>query len=139
MHQHKLYDDPVVLCVPHDGFDAEVAPGLMAEHVLQDYYLLTHNHPVYWESLLSDIQTLFPRTKTMKVSQNHITKRFIVSGLGVSFLPKSTIRREVLEGRIVQVDLPELKLPIVSTYAITKYDHTLEAEFIDFVSQFQFQ
>ncbi|WP_443137354.1 LysR family transcriptional regulator [Piscibacillus sp. B03] len=139
LHEVKLYDDPVVFCVPHDGLDAETAPGMVIEHVLEDYYLLTHNHPMYWDSLLTQIKGHYPSIKTMKVSQNHITKRFIISGLGVSFLPKSTIRREVLEGRILQVEVPEFSLPVVSTYALTKYHHTLEKQFIDFVSAFHFQ
>ncbi len=139
LHQEKLYDDPVVFCVPHDGLDAEIAPAFEVEQLLEEYYLLTHNHPVYWDSLLTLIKATYPKTKTMKVSQNHITKRFIISGLGVSFLPKSTIRREVLEGRILQIETPHLNLPNVSAYAVTKYHHSLEVDFTQFVSQFHFQ
>ncbi|TFB19503.1 LysR family transcriptional regulator [Filobacillus milosensis] len=139
LNQTKLYEDEVVLCVPHDGLDNETAPALLPEDLLEQYYLLTHNHPVYWESLAHQIKSHYPKTKMMKVSQNHITKRFIVSGLGVSFLPKSTIRREILEGRILQVGFPEIELPRVNTYALTKYHHSLEKDFIDFVSGYQFQ
>ncbi|WP_261753323.1 LysR family transcriptional regulator [Tenuibacillus multivorans] len=139
LQKTKLYEDQVVFCVPHDGLDAETAPALDPINLLEENYLLTHNHPVYWGALLNEIKTKFPKTKTMRVSQNHITKRFILSGFGVSFLPKSTIRRELLEGRILQVDMPNITLPKVNTYALTKYQHSLETEFIDFVSGYQFQ
>ncbi|WP_124221473.1 LysR family transcriptional regulator [Aquisalibacillus elongatus] len=139
LHQTKLYDDQVVFCVPHDGLDTETAPALEVDQLLEDYYLLTHSHPVYWDELMNQIKTNYPHTKTMKVSQNHITKRFIVSGLGVSFLPKSTITREIIEGRMLVVEIPFVDLPEVSTYSLTKYNHSLEQDFIEFVSQFHYQ
>lgn len=56
----------------------------------------------------------------MKVSQVHVTKRFIEEGLGCSFLPLSAVRRELAEGRMLEGELPSLELPVVSTYLLTK-------------------
>lgn len=135
----SLYEDEVVFCVPHDGYDSESAPPIDAEQLLKENYLLTQNHPVYWNSLFRELTSRYPFIKSMKVSQTHITKRFIVNGLGVSFLPKSTIRRELLEGRMLEMDFPDLTLPNVHTFALLKYNHSTEEDFVRFVSEHEFR
>mgnify|MGYP001392146990 FL=1 len=137
--QKVLYEDQVVFVAPHDGHDLETAPASDVDLLFQQYYLLTHNHPVYWNTLLHQLKTKFKNIRTMRVSQNHITKRFIISGLGVSFLPKSTIRREILEGRMIEVPINEIELPTVKTYVIMKYDHERERRFLNFVERYHFQ
>lgn len=133
-----LYEDPVILVVPHDGRDSESAPPLDAEELLTNNYLITHNHPEYWDSLLRTLRSQFPTLKTMAVSQVHVTRRFIIEGLGISFLPSSTIRRELLEGRLLEAPCPFLNLPVAKTYAILKYEHPKERQFLQFLSQFRF-
>ncbi|KGX87118.1 LysR family transcriptional regulator [Pontibacillus marinus] len=135
----ELYEDQIIFCVPHDGYDSESAPLSYPEEFLKHNYLLTHNYPGVWDTLHQKIKSRFPRTKTMKVSQVHITKRFIESGLGVSFLPKSTVRKELLEGRILEVPIPQIDLPQAHTFALTKYNHSLENDFISYVSNHQFK
>jgi len=114
----KLNDDPVILVTPHDGVDLESAPPIMLETLLQNHLILTHNHPVYWDGLLNEIQLKYPRIRTMTISQVYITKRFIEEGLGISFLPRSTVVRELLEGRVLEVHTAELTMPIASTYMV---------------------
>ncbi|MBS4213754.1 MULTISPECIES: LysR family transcriptional regulator [Neobacillus] len=132
-----LYKDNVMLVAPHDGRDSETAPPLDEEEVLTSNYLLTHNHPGYWDGLCHAVKTKYPKVKMMKVSQVHITKRFIVEGLGVSFLPTSTVRRELLEGRLIEVDCQTIHLPEANTYAIMKYDHSKQKEFLEFISNYR--
>jgi LysR family transcriptional repressor of citA len=132
-----LYKDKVLLVAPHDGIDSESALPIDEEEVLSSNYLLTHNHPVYWDSLCNSVKAKYPGIRMMEVSQIHITKRFIVEGLGVSFLPASTVRREMLEGRLLEVDCPSIPLPEANTYAIMKYRHTKQNEFLTFLSQFR--
>ncbi|MGG1686110.1 LysR family transcriptional regulator [Pseudalkalibacillus sp. NRS-1564] len=116
--------DPIVLVVPHDGGDAETSlPLTLSEFCLRST-LLTHNHPDYWEDLLVELRSKYDGVRTMVVSQVHITKRFIEEGLGFSFLPWSSVRREVFEGRILQVDTEEIKLSEVHTYMV--YQHLSE-------------
>lgn len=50
-----------------------------------------------------------------------------------------TIRREILEGRIIEVPLENIELPTVKTYAIMKYDHERERRFLNFVERYYFQ
>jgi LysR family transcriptional repressor of citA len=132
-----LYKDSVVLVAPHDGRDSESAPPLDEEEVLTSNYLLTHNHPGYWDALCRAVKNKYPRVRMMKVSQVHITKRFIVEGLGVSFLPTSTVRRELLEGRLLEVDCHSIHLPEADTYAIMKYNHSKQKEFLKFISNYR--
>lgn len=132
-----LSKDRVILVAPHDGRDAESAPPLDEEEVLTCNYIITHNHPAYWDILSRQIKSKYPSVRMMKVSQVHITKRFIVEGLGASFLPKSTVRRELLVGRLLDVDCHSIQMPEANTYAIMKYDHSKQREFLKFVSNYR--
>lgn len=134
--QLKLNDDPVILVAPHDGGDAESSPPLDVEQLLNRYLILTHNHPEYWDELLGGIRLKFPRIRTMKVSQVHVTKRFIEEDLGISFLPRSTVLREVLEGRVLEVHTDEIAMPVASTYLIHQTDKEEAAAFMRFIQDF---
>lgn len=136
MEQLKLNEDPVILVAPHDGGDAEGTPPLDLEQLLQRYLILTHNHPEYWDELLSAIRRRYPRIRTMKVSQVHVTKRFIEEDLGISFLPRSTVIREVLEGRVLEVHTDEIAMPVASTYLIHKTDKEEVGAFMRFIQDF---
>ena len=46
----------------------------------------------------------------MKVTQTHITKRFIKEGLGVSFLPLSTVKRELAEKQMIRIPYQSVQL-----------------------------
>ncbi|QDP39054.1 LysR family transcriptional regulator [Radiobacillus deserti] len=133
-----LYEDEVILVTSHDGIDSESAPPIDVEELIESNYILTHNHPGYWDLLLRDLKAMFPAVKCMKVSQVHITKRFITEGIGISFLPRATVRRELLEGRLIDVYWPNKELPKANTYIITKYNHSSEREFMKFLTNYHF-
>ncbi|MEH7440276.1 LysR family transcriptional regulator [Neobacillus drentensis] len=132
-----LAKDSVILVAPHDGRDSESAPPLDEEELLTSHYLLTHNHPGYWDLLARVVKSKYPSVRMMKVSQVHITKRFIIEGLGVSFLPTSTVRRELLEGKLIEVHCESINLPEANTYAIMKYEHSKQKEFLKYISNFR--
>jgi LysR family transcriptional repressor of citA len=117
LHNYIWYHDPVILVVPNDGGDLDTPPPDWRE-ILAQNRLLTHNHPTYWDDLLMAIHQQGLRPRTMEVSLVDITKRFIEEGLGVSFLPESTVWRERLEGRLVEVPTPGLIVPDAATYVI---------------------
>ncbi|QGH34479.1 LysR family transcriptional regulator [Gracilibacillus salitolerans] len=131
-----LHKDKVVLVAPHDGMDFESALPLDEEEILSSNRLLTHNHPGYWDKLSQNVKLFYPGIQMMKVSQTHITKRFIIEGLGVSFLPFSTVRRELLEGKMIEVDIQSFPPPQANTYAIFKFDHKKQREFLEFLAQY---
>jgi LysR family transcriptional regulator, repressor for citA len=134
---HLLSNDEVILVAPHDGRDSESAVPLDEEEVLTTNYLLTHNHPGYWDNLCRIVKSKYPSVRMMKVSQTHITKRFIIEGLGVSFLPTSTVRKELLEGSLLEVKCHKITLPEANSYAIMKYDHSTQKEFLRFISNYR--
>ncbi|MCM2534037.1 LysR family transcriptional regulator [Neobacillus pocheonensis] len=132
-----LSNDKVILVAPHDGRDSESASPLDEEEVLTSNYLLTHNHPGYWDHLCRIVKSKYPSVRMMKVSQTHITKRFIIEGLGVSFLPTSTVRRELLEGSLLEVNCHTITLPEANAYAVMKFDHSTQKEFLKFISNYR--
>ncbi|MDZ5472891.1 LysR family transcriptional regulator [Bacillus sp. 31A1R] len=132
----ELYKDPVILVTSHDGMDSENGPPIDVEELIQEQIILTHNHPVYWDDLLYEIGQKYHRYRTMVVSQVHVTKRFIEEGLGISFLPRSTVRRELMEGRMLEVLTPDFKLPVASTYIVTKEESKEVLKFKQFLRQF---
>lgn len=134
---HTVYTDQVKLIAPHDGADVEIGFRLDEEDVLQNSVLLTHNHPVYWEPLISEVKHFFPSIKMMRVSQTHVTKRFIVEGLGVSFLPESIVRRELLEGWLLDIPCTSIQLPTATTFALMKYEHSKQREFLRFLLNYR--
>jgi LysR family transcriptional repressor of citA len=133
----QLYNNKVILVTSHDGLDFENASLLDEEAILTSNFLLTHNHHAYWEYLCRMVKRNYPSVKMMKVSQVHITKKFIMEGLGVSFLPISTVRRELLEGRMLEVPCHSFELPQANTYAVMKYQHSKQRKFLEFFLNYQ--
>lgn len=137
LYSELLYKDRVLLIAPHDGRDDETAPPMEEDELFSQYYLFTHNHPSYWDDVCKAVKSKYPSIKMMKVSQIHITKRFIVEGLGISFLPESTVRRELLEGRLLEIYHHSFNLPEANTYAIMKFKHSKQTEFLEFLSNYR--
>ncbi|WP_398295660.1 LysR family transcriptional regulator [Sporosarcina saromensis] len=134
----RIYDDPVVFIAPNDRYDEESGPPVDVRATLQQNDLLTHHHPVYWDPLLVTLSKHVPGVRTMKVTQAHIAKRFIQEGIGISFLPHSIVRRELLEGRLMRPHFDLFELPTVSTFLIVKNIGDLEEAFIQEVSSYYF-
>lgn len=134
-----IYEDPILFIMPFDEYDEETGPPIDIKDVLQQNYLFTHHHPVFWDDLLLQLNKHIVSLRTMKVTQAHITKRFIRDGLGVSFLPHSIVRRELIEGKMMQPHFDLFELPSVSTYIIVKKQGDLEKDFINRISTYYFR
>lgn len=134
-----IYKDPILFIIPTDPYDEESGPPIDISEELQKNYLFTHHHPVYWDDLLFTLNKRIPGIRTMKVTQAHIAKRFIQEGLGISFLPHSIVRRELIEGRLMQPHFDLFELPTVSTYILVKKKGELEEEFINQISNYYFR
>jgi LysR family transcriptional repressor of citA len=133
-----IFEEPLLFIVPVDSYDDETGPPIDIMDCLRTYTLLTHHHPVFWDDVLTLLRKHLPGIRTMKVSQAHITKRFIQDGLGVSFLPHSIVRRELLEGRLMKVPFDLFELPKVTTYVLVKKQGELEKEFIQLLTSHYF-
>lgn len=125
-----VYEDPLLLIVPRDAYDDERGPVVSGEEVLQRNFIFTHHHPVFWEELLVKLRVQLPGIRTMKVTQAYIAKKFIQEGLGVSFLPKSMVRRELIEGRLMEARFDLFPLPTVATYFLSLSMGELEKDFL---------
>lgn len=130
----RLYSDPIVMVAPSDVQDLEGPPPDPAE-LISTYPVLTHNHPDYWDSLVVTLRKRYPQIRTMQVSQVHVAIHWIVEKAGVSFLPASTVRRELMRGTISEVQVPDLTLPVTHTYLLMNRGETTQSAdaFADFV------
>lgn len=133
-----IFEEPLLLIGPRDAYDDEAGPPIDSLEYLQSLTLFTHHHPAFWNDVLIRLRKEVPGVRTMKVSQAHITKRFIQEGLGISILPHSIVRRELLEGRIMHIPFDLFELPKVTTYVVVKNKRELEKEFIDLLSTYYF-
>lgn len=126
VNTEMVHKEPVILVGP------QKSTLLNEEWVLHKYRLLTHNHPEYWDGLLTDIKRHYPTIRTMTVNQVEITKRFIEEGLGVSFLPLTMVKDEINNNKMVQISPDKINLPTSSTYVVTKVETNEVVAFIKF-------
>ena len=95
----------------------ENAAGAGWVDLIGRHLLLTGNHPIYWDPLLVAVSRRQPHLRTLAVDRVDVTKRLLEEGLGVSFLPLSSVVRELAEGRLVTVPV-DMELPTAATYLI---------------------
>lgn len=131
-----FYEEAVSLVCKHDGYDAESGPIIDAEKLLEQHIIFTDNHPTYWPPLKEQLKKKIQPLKMMRVNQTHATKRFVMEGIGVSFLPRSIINRELLEGHLLEVPTPFTEELTAGMYVVYKYDHQMESEFVDFIVKY---
>jgi len=112
-----LYEDPIVLFGPADGVDPD-GPVTTVDEWFDSYPVLTHNHPEYWDGLLVSLRRHYPGVRLMQVSQVYVTLHWITEKMGISFLPASTVQRELLRGTVREVAFPDFELPVAHTYLV---------------------
>jgi len=128
-----LYRDPVVLvacpaCLSEQG----VAPNW--HELLGTQLVLTRNHPMYWDDLLLALSQRQPWMRTLEVDRVDVTKRMVQEGLGVSFLPRSAVTRELEEASLVAIDVADVEMPVAATYLIIPAQRMLSEPARQFVS-----
>ncbi|HET7657309.1 MAG TPA: LysR family transcriptional regulator [Bacillales bacterium] len=132
----KLYNDPIICVAPHDGGDFESSPPLDLAELCEELILFTYSHPNFWDELLATLRSNKLSPRTMVVTQVNVTKRFIEEGLGFSFLPQSSVRRELMEGRLLEVDVTHLDLPTAATYLLTRNETKIVTKFKSFLGEY---
>lgn len=138
VHEVQLFTEHLHFVKAPDSYDEESGPALDVKEVLQSETLFTHHHPAIWDDLLVKLTHLVPGIRSLKVSQASVTKRFVQDGLGVSLLPHSIVRRELLEGRLMSVPFELFDLPKVSTYAMMKQQDALSEAFLSVIRRSYF-
>jgi LysR family transcriptional regulator, repressor for citA len=134
----QFHEEDVTLITRHDGYDAESGPIIDAEDILEHNTVFTDNHPFYWLELKEKLITKVPGVRMMKVNQSYITKRFVLEGMGISFLPKSSINKELLEGRLLAVPIDFIDIPKASMYFVYKNELQFDIDLMNYISSFHF-
>jgi LysR family transcriptional regulator, repressor for citA len=138
VNSSPFHEEDVIMVARHDGYDAESGPILDAMEILEQNIVFSDNHPFYWNQLLEQLTLKIPSLRTMKVNQSYITKRFILEGMGISFLPKSSVNKELLEGRFIEIPAHFIEVPKASMYFVYKNDQHVEKDLMQFISSFHF-
>lgn len=112
----EFHESPLQLVAPLDEYDDESGQMIEVEDLFQQYPFFTDHIASVSPSLNLLVKSHFPYARTISISQSYIVKRFIRDGLGISFLPKSIVRREMMEGRFNIVPFKEFELPTIKTY-----------------------
>ncbi|KYG90337.1 LysR family transcriptional regulator [Metasolibacillus sp. FSL H7-0170] len=119
IHAEKIMSSPLQLAVPLDSYDDETGEHYDYRSLFEKYPLLTGHLK---ESVLIEplLKKHFSFIRTMSISQTYIVKQFVKDGLGMAFLPKSTIYKEMMEGRFNIIDFDLFELPVIDLFI--KYD-----------------
>lgn len=132
--QTIVSEDPVVMVVPFGPNLSDTEAAVEYTEYFQHLPLITHNHPEYWDALLKEL-FIHRSFKTMAISQVSTTKRFIEEGLGFSFLPHLSVRRELAEGRVLLARDHPFHLPTTRTYLLNYEPNAVARHFGNFVTQ----
>lgn len=119
IHAEKIVSSPMQLVCPPDREDDETGSYYDLENLFAKYPVFTGHlkEAVLIEPLL---QKHINPVRFMSISQSYIVKQFVRDGLGMAFLPKSIVYKEMMEGRLNVIDFDLFELPTVDLYM--KYD-----------------
>ncbi len=127
-----IHEEPVILVGATTYQDSS---NVVESEALSNYRLITHNHPDYWDSLLNDVKRHYPTVRTMVVNQVEVTKRFIENGLGVSYLPYSMVKEEIIKNNLLEIKSEKVSTPTSTTYVLTKVETNEVRSFITFLRE----
>jgi LysR family transcriptional regulator, repressor for citA len=127
-----IHEEPVILV---GATTYRESSNVVESEALSNYRLITHNHPDYWDSLLNDVKRHYPAVRTMVVNQVEVTKRFIENGLGVSYLPYSMVKEEIIKNNLLEIKSEKVSTPTSTTYVLTKVETNEVRSFITFLRE----
>lgn len=111
-----IHSSPLQFVVPLDQYDDESGVNFDVEELFKIYPFFTNHISSIFPSINVLVKNRFSFVKPISIPQSYIVKRFIKDGLGISFLPKLIIRREMMEGRFNVIPFTEFELPAVKIY-----------------------
>ncbi|GMA65063.1 LysR family transcriptional regulator [Alicyclobacillus fastidiosus] len=138
MESIELYNDPIVFVGP-SGIGVRNGREVSTEDIFRENLLFTYNHPLYWDDLLFQLRCNVPNVRTMKVSKVHVSVEWIKEGMGISFLPVTTVKDAVEKGQMDMVPFPYFSLPSAHTYLLKRknQNQTINS-FIELISNTEF-
>ncbi|WP_134704755.1 LysR family transcriptional regulator [Ammoniphilus sp. YIM 78166] len=131
----ELYNDPIVLVGPH-GVGVRNEREVSTNDIFRENLLFTNNHPIYWDDLLFQLRRHVSNVRTMKVNKVHVSIEWIKEGMGISFLPLTTVKDQIEKGNIDLIPFPYFSLPSAHTYLLTRknQNQTINS-FIELISR----
>jgi LysR family transcriptional repressor of citA len=123
LRREWLMSDPVALVVPADGADWDREPP-DADTILRSTRLMVPQAAAYWPGLAAALADRGMVVPTVALSQLSAIRRLIHEGVGAAFLPRLAVTRDLMEGRLLALDVPWLPPVAVSLYWVTPRDGT---------------
>ncbi|GEK34620.1 LysR family transcriptional regulator [Kurthia sibirica] len=126
---HLFVETPLQLAYPLDEYDDESGIVYEIDELFSKYPLFTGHNPMNSSYVQRQVEHHFPASKQIQLSHSYAVKKFIRDGLGIAFLPKLVLRKDMMEGRLNIYDFHTFELPVVSLYFLYKnlreIDHLL--------------
>ncbi|MGE7920493.1 LysR substrate-binding domain-containing protein [Viridibacillus sp. NPDC093762] len=89
--------------------------------IIRQEKVLPHEYAPYWDEVNRQLQQHFPHTTNIKVNQTEAIKQKILEGIGVVFLPKSVVKKELEDNRLALLATNILNNCTSKKYFISKY------------------
>jgi LysR family transcriptional repressor of citA len=121
LRREWLLADPVALVVAADGGDWDREPPDV-DAVLRSTRLMVPAAAAYWPGLAAALADRGMVVPTMAISQLAAIRRLIHEGVGAAFLPRMAVTRDLMEGRLLALDVPWLPPMAVGVYWVTPRD-----------------
>ena len=99
----RLFMDSVELMVSHDGGEIDRPPP-DAWDWIRRRRLIEPETAAYWPDVLARLEARGIMPRSMRVNQLGAVKRLTEEGVGITFLPRLVVRRELIEGRILALE-----------------------------------
>lgn len=132
IESHLFVESPLQLAYPLDQYDDETGVFIEEDELFDKYPLFTGHDPTNFAYIQQEVKAHYPACKQIQLSHSYAVKKFIRDGLGMSFLPKLILRKDMMEGRLNIYDFNRFTLPKVSLYFLYKdirpVDHLLIKE-----------
>ncbi|MBQ0139672.1 MAG: LysR family transcriptional regulator [Kurthia sp.] len=126
VQSHLFVESPLQLAYPLDQYDDETGVFIEDVELFQTYPLFTGHDPTNSAYIQKEVEKHFPSCKQIQLSHSYAVKKFIRDGLGIAFLPKLILRKDMMEGRLNIYDFKAFELPEVSLYFLYKDVRSVE-------------
>lgn len=128
-----LRDDPFVLVGAPDKLDS----GLEASQIIQNQTLLTHGAAGTWVEVLGALENAGVKPgRVLSAGQVDVARNFALEGLGISFLPRSSVASALEAGGLKEIPTSLMSLPKDAVYSVLPMTARQEAEdLVDFAKK----
>lgn len=120
IQSHLFVESPLQLAYPLDQYDDETGVFIEEDELFDKFPLFTGHDPTNFAYIQQKVNAYYPNCKQIQLSHSYAVKKFIRDGLGMSFLPKLILRKDMMEGRLNIYEFNRFALPKVSLFFLYK-------------------